>query len=123
MIALLWRASDVLHRLIMVTKEQTDLILEWVSLDVRCPLAYREEMADFLNQLNDSLLLGFWAIDETDGEIRFRHAVEVTGIQMTPKFIDNFAKTTLLQVERRYKGVLAIMNGEPAEMAFAIVGS
>jgi hypothetical protein len=107
----------------MITRERTDLIVEWVSIDRRTPKPYRDAMGDFCNQINNSLAMGFWSVDEDDGEVRCRHAVEVTGIQMTPTFIDNFAKIVLSQAHRYYNGIRAVMDGVPVDRALAMARS
>jgi hypothetical protein len=122
-ILLLCRAGDNVLRLQMVTRDRNDLILEFISIDRRTPQAYRDEMGDLCNRLNDRVAVGFWSVDSSDGEVRCRHAVEVTGVNMTPTFIDNFAKVVLGQVKRHYAAVQAVMDGVSAVRALAMEDS
>jgi hypothetical protein len=122
-ILLLCCSGDNILRITMITRDRTDLIVEWISIDRRTPEQYREAMGDFCNQINDSLAIAFWSVDENDGEVRCRHAVEVTGIGMTPTFIDNFAKAVLGQAKRCHNAIQAVMNGVPVCKALEMTRS
>jgi hypothetical protein len=61
-------------RLTLICKDRESQVLLFISLERRCPAAYRTTMANFCNRANFDIALGFWAVDFRDGEVRFRHA-------------------------------------------------
>jgi hypothetical protein len=104
----------------LICKNRENQIILFISMERRCPSAYRSTMADFCNRANFGIPLGFWAVDFRDGEVRFRHATQLHSVPVTPCFIDNFIMTPVAVVRRRYLVVQAIMDGYslPAAMKF-----
>jgi hypothetical protein len=68
-------------------------------------------MGDYCNGTNWDSTYGFFSLDFRDGEVRYRHAVDVEGVEVTPKFADNFLKAPVGTMRRHYRDLQAIMNG------------
>jgi hypothetical protein len=74
-----------------------------ISLERRCPEAYRQSMFEIVNYLNSKLVVtGFFAVDPRDGEVRYRQSQYVAGLEITPDFVDAFLKITIGYTKKHY---------------------
>jgi hypothetical protein len=99
-----------------IVKESQAVIL-LISLERRCPSAYFRTMETLCNLANHDIAFGFFSVDTRDGEVRFRHSVDLAGIEITPVFVSNFLKPALTAVRKHYEAVQAIMDGFSLEAA------
>lgn len=83
-----------------------------ISLERRCPEAYRQSMFEIVNYLNSKLVVtGFFAVDPRDGEVRYRQSQYVAGLEITPDFVDAFLKIAIGYAKKHYNLVQRGMLG------------
>lgn len=104
-------------RFIFIFKESDDRIILLLTYERHCPELYRQIMADFANRVNYAIPIGFFAVDLSNGEVRFRHSIDVEGIEINSIFVDNFIKSCVTFCRRYYNPIQAIMNGYSIEAA------
>ena len=67
----------------LIFNEKTQQVILIVFYERRCPKEYIKTMSEFFNHINYALPLGFFSLDTDDGEIRFKHALDVTTLKST----------------------------------------
>lgn len=104
-------------RFTFLIKESDNRIILLLSYERHCPEKYRQIMADFVNRINYAIPIGFFAIDLTDGEVRYRHGTDVEGIEINEIFVDNFIRSSITFCRLYYNPIQAVMNGYSIEAA------
>lgn len=104
-------------RFTFLIKESDNRIILLLSYERHCPEKYRQIMADFVNRINYAIPIGFFAIDLTDGEVRYRHGADVEGIEINEIFVDNFIRSSITFCRLYYNPIQAVMNGYSIEAA------
>jgi hypothetical protein len=104
-------------RVLILVKERAQHLIVIISVERRCPAAFRDTMADFCNLINYEIPFGFFSLDGRDGETRYRHSVDVEGIKLTPTFVDNLLKESIGHAKRSYTAIQRIMAGLSIEAA------
>lgn len=104
-------------RFTFLIKESDNRIILLLSYERHCPEKYRQIMADFVNRINYAIPIGFFAIDLTDGEVRYRHSADVEGIEINEIFVDNFIRSSITFCRLYYNPIQAVMNGYSIEAA------
>lgn len=106
-------------RITFSVKESRQQLIGFISLERRCPFSCRPALIRYCHLANYELTMGFFAVDEKDGELKFRHSADVEGIVVTAKFMDNFIKTLLNSMRKRYLAIQKIMCGYSLEAVTA----
>lgn len=104
-------------RFTFLIKETDNRVILLLSYERHCPDKYRQIMADFVNRVNYAIPIGFFAIDISDGEVRYRHGIDVEGIEINEVFVDNFIRSCITFCRKYYNPIQAIMNGYSIEAA------
>ena len=104
----------------LVCKEKQEQIIMHVCFERKCPERYRKTMMSYCNRLNYLIPFGFFATDPKDGEIRYRHSVDVEGIVLEPDFISNIIKAGIGYTRKFYMPLQAIMWGSSLEAAIRL---
>ena len=107
-------------RMNIIIREDDDCVILIQSYEKHCPEKFRTTMLDFANRVNFAIPIGFFSVDMKDGEVRYRNAIDVEGIEITKTFVENFIKSGVVFSRRYYSPIQAIMNGSPIETALAI---
>lgn len=118
-IILFYQTDVACLRLHLIIKEPQQHLILMVTFERRCPEKYKKTMAEYCCHINDAVPIGIIAVDMNDGEVRIRHSVDVEGIEITPKFIDNFLKSVLQLGRKYYEPIQLIMFGYSLEKAIA----
>jgi hypothetical protein len=95
----------------LMVREEAEQIINYIIFERRCPNQFREKVSTFCNLLNWKGSFGFFSMDFSDGELRYRHSACIEGITLTSKFIDNFLKEGLGSCTTRYKDLQDLMCG------------
>ena len=103
----------------MMVDEDTQRVVLLLPFEMLCPEKYRNTMAEYCCHVNSVISIGFMSVDMRDGEVRFRHSVDIEGTHPTPKFVDNFIKAAIGVGHRYYKAIHSIMFGYSLERAIA----
>jgi hypothetical protein len=111
--------DDACLRLVIHVLEIQHEIIGFVALERRCPSACRPALLRFCHLANYEISIGFFSTDEKDGEVKFRHSVDVEGIVITSTFIDNFIKSILTAMRKRYLKIQKLMSGYSLDAVMA----
>jgi hypothetical protein len=93
--------------------EQTSAVVANMPLDRSASPDHIGNVALYCDELNHRALTGFWYVRFNDGRTTFRHSFSAVGIQMTPKFIDNFVKCVGQRVIALRNRMFCAMDGVP----------
>jgi hypothetical protein len=88
--------------LMVLVDERREVITARVRMERNCTDSLRPGLAAWCAQKNWALKFGFFICDQTDGETMFRDSVDVEGVSVTPKFIDNMLRRTVSTVATTY---------------------
>jgi hypothetical protein len=79
---------------------------------VGVPEERRPAVAEFITRVNFGLVTGSFEMDWTDGEIRFKTGLELTGITPTVELVAALVQPNLTAVMRYLPGLLMVINNE-----------
>jgi hypothetical protein len=83
------------------------------------PEERREAVALLLARVNYGLILGAFAIDLDDGEVRFRASIDFGGGEPSQALLKPLTATALLQFDRWLPALRGVIGGEDPAAAFA----
>jgi hypothetical protein len=87
-------------------------VVAMITFERRCPPAYRQTMFEIVNYLNAKRVGGgFFAVDPRDGEVRYRQAQLLCGVELTAEFVDAFMKLAVSYVTVYYDVVQKGLQG------------
>jgi hypothetical protein len=86
---------------ILILEAQEEIIFT-VAFERRCPVKCRGKVVEMCNETNWSLSFGFFQLDFDNGELKYRHSVNVEFVDITSKFIQNSLQVTIKTVESNY---------------------
>lgn len=79
----------------------------------------RKEVTEYLTYANYDQLFGNFEMNMEDGEVRYKYAVDCTGIDPSPEVIGRSMEDTVCNVASYGDGLLKVMSGMmSAEEAF-----
>jgi hypothetical protein len=81
------------------------------------PEARRPAVAEFMTRVNFGLVTGNFEMDWSDGEVRFRTGIELTGIEPTTELVAALVQPNLSAVHRYLPGLLMVIRNEADPVA------
>ena len=98
--------------------------LFYVGCSTRAPEDRRVAVMEYITRANYGLRIGAFEFDYSDGEVRFRSAVDFEGGDLTDNLIRNTIAPAIHTVERYMGGLMQVMFGgaSPREAIEAIEG-
>jgi hypothetical protein len=113
-----WSTSSVVSlRLLIMVKEPQKQIICTISWEMRCPEQFRSNLVKLCSHINFGLSLGFIGIDTQDGEVRYRHGVEMQGLDLSAQFVTNFLKGCVDNARKYYLAIDAGIHGADVDDA------
>jgi hypothetical protein len=91
--------------------EATEEIIIFIELERHCPKQLQQRMIDLCNRINWRINIGFFAMDPNDGEVRFRHAVDISGVTFKKEFVDNLIRGSTRIFFEFYQALQDLMCG------------
>lgn len=80
-----------------------------------CPLtvgeAERAEMRDLMNRINYGIMFGCFEMDDRDGEIRFRNAVDCDGVLPSKEVIEHSIYRSAITVDKYGDAIVQVLMG------------
>ena len=113
--------EQALLRCMFLIKEKEKQIILIICYQQRCPKPYRKTMIEILDQINRTLSLGFFTMDMNDGELRFRHSVDIEGIEITSKFVYNFIHGAVAISDINYLALNDGLHGKSVPKALSSI--
>jgi hypothetical protein len=78
---------------------------------VRVPEARLSAMAEFLIRANYGLCIGNFAMDFSDGEVRYKTSLDIRDGELTAEMIEVLVHANLSTMDRYFSGMLAVVSG------------
>jgi hypothetical protein len=110
------------HSLLIQVNESLSTIQLILRYERKTSQHRQEEMSVLISQANCSACkVGGLEMDETTGEVQYRHGVDAVGISVTDEFVRALVAAHVKQGERCWKGVEAVMNGTDYRTALSFI--
>ncbi len=93
---------------IVVNLEQ---FLFYVVAPVHVPEELRSSVAEFITRANFGLRIGNFEIDYSDGEVRYKTALDFEGETLTPAWIRNTIYPAVTTMDRYFPGLMKVIYG------------
>ena len=98
--------------LIFQANLDSNIIMCFVYLFISVPERHRVAIAELVCRINHRLLTGSFDFDFRDGEVRFRHAFDIEGGELTHTMIRHLRDRALVTADEYYPAFMAIMYGD-----------
>ena len=86
---------------------------------VKVPENSRSSCAELLMRINYTLALGNFELDFSDGEVRYRMAVDVEGSALSLEMIETNIMVSVAAMDRYFPAIMRVMYGnKPPQQAF-----
>jgi hypothetical protein len=88
----------------------------------RIPPEKRQAAAELSARINYGLTIGAFEMDFSDGEIRYRTAIDVTGGDLAPEMVNSMIAATVATVDRYHPAIMSFLwNDMAPEDAVAMI--
>lgn len=104
-------------RLYIEILEDRNQIVCYAVLPTLCPEDRRLRLAEVLGRINFGLIVGCFEMDWSDGEIRFRTALDADNLQLTPEACKGLVFPCVLALDRYIPALMAGMFGSETPQA------
>lgn len=106
---------------VLVDEEQS-LLVFYSVLDVGVPPAMRNTIAEFIARANFGLILGNFEMDFSDGELRYKTSIDLTGIDLPKALIRSLLYTNVVVMDKYLPGIVGVLtDGMTPEAAVTLV--
>jgi hypothetical protein len=92
--------------------ELTHEVVLSICFERRCWAKWRPIMREYANSANWKETFGFFAVSDRDGEVKYRYAVNLSGVRVTAGFVDSFLNAGVSAVKRHYDNIQLILSGK-----------
>lgn len=104
--------------ILFIPREEKDQLRILVITRNNIAVNYRISACEFFNRANYGLIIGNFEMDMSDGEFRYRVAVDVENGQLSHTMIKNMMQAGIHMMDRYYPGIMAMQfAGRTAEEA------
>ncbi len=111
---------STLYRCIAAADEALEQVAVLVVAPQRLPAPARVAACEYLMRVNFGLRIGSFDLDFSDGEFRFRTALDVEGGLLVPRMVQTMLGYALATMDVYHDGALRVaFGGVPAEEALA----
>jgi hypothetical protein len=69
-------------------------------------------VAEFFARANYGMVVGNFELDMTDGELRYKVAVDVESLELTNTFFKNMAYTAVVTMDRYLPGIMKVLYSD-----------
>jgi hypothetical protein len=107
------------YRMVALVDTERSIVRFLTFVEGRVPETRRREVMEFLTRANYGLLLGNFELDLSDGEVRFKCALDVEESELSYKQYHNMLYVSLATMDRYYPGLQRVVQGS-ADAAAAI---
>jgi hypothetical protein len=105
------KGKNTQKTLILEANSHTNNIMCFVYLSITVPERHRMATAELVCRINRALLRGNFDFDFRDGEVRFRHAFDIEGGELTPTMIRHLRDSALITADEYHPAFMAIIFG------------
>ena len=105
------KGKNTQKTLIFEVNPHTNIVMCFVYLFITMPERHYVATAELVCRINRSLLTGNFDFDFRDGEVRFRHAFDIEGGELTPTMIRHLRDSALITADEYHPAFMAIIFG------------
>jgi hypothetical protein len=102
-------------------REAEQQLLFYSIFPVNVPEGQRSAVAELLTRANYGLMIGNFELDFSDGEIRYKTSIDVTGDRLTSALIKQLVYTNVLTLDQYLPAIQAVLAGEAPEAAMRVI--
>ncbi len=99
------------YRLIVVIDSERSIVRFLTILEGKVPDARRRDVMEYLTRANYGLLLGNFELDLSDGEVRFKTAVDTEDQEFTYVQYQNLLYVSVAMMDRYFPGLQKVLQG------------
>jgi hypothetical protein len=105
-------------------REEQEQMCFYSVAPIKAPEERRPAMAEFITRANYGMIIGNFELDFSDGEVRYKTAIDVEGDELSFALIKSLVYANVLTMDRYTKGIMAVAFGgvEPAEAIKMVEG-
>ena len=106
------------------TREEPALFVFYSVSPVNVPQEKYSVAAELLTRINWGLVVGNFEMDFSDGEIRYKTSLDVTGSELSPPLVQNAVYLNVLMMDKYLPGIMSVVYGDasPVEALAKIEG-
>ncbi len=99
------------------TREKENQLIFYSSLENGIPQSMIEKIMRFITIVNYRLVVGNFEMDISDGELNYKTALDLDGIESSESLIRNIIHTNLATFDRHLVGIQEILDGSSVDSA------
>ena len=103
------------------TREKENQLIFYSSLENGIPETMIEKIMRFITIVNYRLVVGNFEMDISDGELNYKTALDLDGIDPPQSLIRNIIQTNLATFDRHLLGINSIIEGKSVNSALDII--
>ena len=103
------------------TREKENQLIFYSSLENGIPESMIEKIMRFITIVNYRLVVGNFEMDISDGELNYKTALDLEGIDPPQLLIRNIIQTNLATFDRHLLGINSIIEGKSVNSALDII--
>ena len=103
------------------TRENENQLIFYSSLENGIPESMIEKIMRFITIVNYRLVVGNFEMDISDGELNYKTALDLDGIDPPQSLIRNIIQTNLATFDRHLLGINSIIEGKSVNSALDII--
>lgn len=92
-------------------REEQEQFVFYSLLPTNVPEPKRQAMSEFLTRANWGLVMGNFEMDLSDGEVRYKTALDVEGDCVSPSLIRNTVLPNVRMMDRYLPGIMGVIYG------------
>jgi hypothetical protein len=114
--------STAIHTCIIEIRSDRPVLRCLLFLGCRVPEEKRQAAAELFTRINYGLQIGCFEMDFSDGEIRYRTGLDVSGGELAPEMVESVMSATVSTVERYHPAIMSFLWSDmEAEDAVAMI--
>tara|TARA_B100000945_G_scaffold185442_1_gene148683 strand:+ start:483 stop:1208 length:726 start_codon:yes stop_codon:yes gene_type:complete len=103
------------------TREKENQLIFYSSLENGVSQLMIENLMRFITIVNYRLVVGNFELDISDGELNYKTALDLDGIESSQALIRNIIHTNLATFDRHLPGIQSILDGSSVDSALDII--
>jgi Uncharacterized conserved protein len=92
-------------------RDQQQQLVFYSIAPIAVPQDRRTAVAIYETRINYGLVLGNFELDLSDGEIRYKTSIDITGSQLTPTLIKQIVMTNVTMMEKYLPSLQKVIQG------------
>lgn len=93
-------------------RDKKDRFVFHSQLQTKVPESKRKAVAEYLTRANYGLILGNFEMDFSDGEVRYKTAIDVEDGQLSQRMVKIMVYTNVKMMDRYLPGLMRVIDGE-----------